>query len=124
MQGIVIPITMVPGNSMIHRMNPLPKLMWSVGILALSFTTRNIAVLGVTFLIGILIVFFARVSKAYLKVVIILFPISLTLITLQSIAPAFPRPWTPIVGLGPITIYQEGIYSGLSLLLRILSMTT
>ncbi len=124
MQGIVIPITMVPGNSTIHRMNPLPKLLWTLGILALSFSTRNIAVLGVACLIGLLLVFYSGITKAYVRVAMILFPISLTLITLQSIAPAFPRPWTAIVGFGPFTIYQEGIYSGISLLLRIMAMTT
>ncbi len=124
MQGIVIPISMVPGNSIIHRMNPLPKLAWSLGILALAFATRNPAVLGAAFFIGLILVLVAQVGKAYLKVVMILFPISLTLITLQSIAPAFPPPWTPIVGFGPFTIYQEGIYSGISMLLRIFSMTT
>ena len=124
MQGIVIPISMVPGNSVIHRMNPLPKLMWTVGILAVSFATRNFAVLGAVFLIGLVLVLISGIQKSYLRVVMILFPISLTLITLQSIAPAFPRPWTPIVGLGPLTIYQEGIYSGISLLMRIFAMTT
>ena len=124
MQGIVIPISMVPGNSVIHRMNPLPKLMWTVGILAISFATRNIAVLAGLFLIGLVLVLISGIQKSYLRVVMILFPISLTLITLQSIAPAFPRPWTPIVDIGPLTIYQEGIYSGISLLLRIYAMTT
>ena len=66
----------------------------------------------------------AGIWKSYLRVVLILFPISLTLILLQSIAPAFPRPWTPIVDLGLFTLYQEGIYSGLTLLLRIMCMTT
>lgn len=124
MQGVVIPISMVPGNSVLHKLNPLPKMAWAVGVLVLSFATRNIAVLGITLLIGILFVFVGQIGKPYLKVVMILFPISLTLITLQSIAPAFPRPWTPIVGFGPFTIYQEGIYSGISLLLRIMAGTT
>lgn len=124
MQGIVIPISMVPGDSVIHRMNPLPKLMWTVGVLAISFATRNVAVLGGLFLIGLILVLISGIQKSYLRVVMILFPISLSLITLQSIAPAFPQPWTPIVSLGPLTIYQEGIYSGISLLLRIYSMTT
>jgi len=124
MQGIVIPISMVPGDSVIHRMNPLPKLLWTVGVLAISFATRNIAVLGALFVIGLILVLISGIQKSYLRVVMILFPISLTLITLQSVAPAFPRPWTPIVDLGPLTIYQEGIYSGISLLLRIFSMTT
>ena len=47
------------------------------------------------------------------------------LIVLQGIAPAIPRPWHPIVGLvGGLSIYREGVYSGLSLLLRITSVTT
>ena len=124
MQGIVIPISMVPGNSAIHRMNPLPKLLWTFGILALSFSTRNIAVLGIAFAIGLLLVFYSRITSAYLRVALILFTISLTLITLQSIAPAFPRPWTTFAAFGPFNIYQEGIYSGISLLLRIMAMTT
>ena len=124
MQGVVIPISMVPGNSIIHRLNPLPKLVWALGILVLSFATRNPAVLGTTLLLGLLLVTISGIWKQYLQVVLILFPISLTLIMLQSIAPAFPQPWTPIVDLGPFTIYQEGIYSGLTLLLRIMCMTT
>lgn len=124
MQGVVIPISMIPGNSIIHRMNPLPKLMWTVGVLAVSFSTRNPAVLGAVFVLGLLLVLIAQVGSAYLKVVMVLLPVSLALITLQSIAPAFPRPWTPIIGWGPFTVYQEGIYSGISMALRIFSLTT
>ena len=124
MHGVAIPISVVPGDSIIHRINPLPKLVWVVGILVLSFATRNPAILGATFLLGLLFVSVAGIWKSYLRVVLILFPISLTLILLQSIAPAFPRPWTPIVDLGLFTLYQEGIYSGLTLLLRIMCMTT
>jgi energy-coupling factor transport system permease protein len=125
MQGIVIPISMVPGESFLHRISPLPKLLWALGVLVISFATRNPAILGAVFLIGVLVVLVSGIFMEYLKVVAILFPISLTLIVMQSIAPAFPRPWTPIVHLvGPLSIWQEGVYSGLSLLLRIMAMTT
>ena len=125
MQGVVIPITMVAGDSIIHRLNPLSKLMWMFGVLVLSFSTRNPAILGGTFVLGLFFVLLSGIGKAYLKVVAILFPVSLTLITLQSIAPAFPKPWTEIVHLvGPFYLYQEGIFSGVSLLLRIMAMTT
>jgi energy-coupling factor transport system permease protein len=124
MQGVAIPITMVSGNSIIHHINPLPKLAWAIGVLAISFATRNPAILGAIFVIGLVLVTIAGIGKAYLRVVMILFPISLTLIVMQSIAPAFPKPWTPIVPIGPFTIYQEGIYSGVTMLLRIMSMTT
>jgi energy-coupling factor transport system permease protein len=124
MQGVAIPISMVPGESFLHKINPLPKLVWALGVLVISFATRNPAVLGAVFLIGVLITIASGIFIQYLKVVAILFPISLTLIVMQSIAPAFPRPWTPIVPLGPFTIWQEGVYSGVSLLLRIMAMTT
>ena len=103
MHGVAIPISVVPGDSIIHRINPLPKLVWVVGILVLSFATRNPAILGATFLLGLLFVTVAGIWKSYLRVVLILFPISLTLILLQSIAPAFPRPWTPIWACLPCT---------------------
>ncbi|MCE5208931.1 MAG: energy-coupling factor transporter transmembrane protein EcfT [Chloroflexi bacterium] len=124
MQGAVIPITMVSGNSVMHRINPIPKLAWAVGVLAISFATRNPAILGTIFVLGVILVLISGIGKAYLRVVMILFPISLTLIVMQSIAPAFPKPWTPIVPIGPFTIYQEGIYSGITMLLRIMAMTT
>ncbi|MBX3049103.1 MAG: energy-coupling factor transporter transmembrane protein EcfT [Anaerolineales bacterium] len=124
MQGIAVPISVVPGNSPIHRINPIPKMVWVLGILVISFITRNPVILGGVFLLGLLFVTIAQIWPSYLRVVMVLFPISLTLILLQSIAPAFPQPWTPIVAVGPFTIWQEGIYSGLSLLLRIMCMTT
>jgi len=73
--------------------------------------------------LGMLLVTISNIWKPFLKVISILFPILLTLIVLQSFAPAFPRPWTPIVGFGPFTIYQEGIYSGVTMVLRAMSMT-
>lgn len=123
MRVAVLPISMVPGNSLIHKISPLPKLFWAGGILIISFATRNPAILGSLLLLGLVLVSIANIWKPFLKVMSILFPILLTLITLQSIAPAFPRPWTPIIGFGPFTIYQEGIYSGVTMVLRATCMT-
>lgn len=123
MRGVVIPISMVPGNSVIHRISPLPKLLLAGCVLVLSFSTRNPAILGALIVIGMVMVSVANIWKPFLRVMAILFPILLTLITLQSIAPAFPRPWTPIVSMGPFTIYQEGIYSGVTMVERATSMT-
>jgi energy-coupling factor transport system permease protein len=92
--------------------------MWSVGVIVLCFATRNPLVLGVIFLIGILFFFLSRTWRGYRKFIAILFPISLSLMVFQSLAPAFPRPWIPVADLGPFTIYNEGVYSGLSMLAR------
>jgi energy-coupling factor transport system permease protein len=123
MRGVVIPITMVPGNSLVHRVAPLPKLLWAGGVLIISFATRNPAILGGMIVLGLILVSISNIWKPFIKVISILFPILLTLIVLQSVAPAFPRPWTPIVPFGPFTIYQEGIYSGVTMVMRAVSMT-
>lgn len=123
MRGAVIPISMVPGNSPIHKIAPLPKLVWSFGVLIISFMTRNPAILGTIILTGLLLVAVANIWKPILRVMAILFPIMVIAVFLQSIAPAFPRPWTPITPLGPFTIYQEGIYSGITLFGRAMGMT-
>jgi len=123
MRGAVLPISMVPGDSPIHKIAPLPKLVWSFGVLFISFMTRNPAILGAIILSGIILVTIAQIWKPMLKVMAILFPIMVTTVFLQSIAPAFPRPWTPITNLGPFTIYQEGIYSGITLFMRSFGMT-
>jgi energy-coupling factor transport system permease protein len=123
MRGAIIPITMVPGHSIIHRIAPLPKLLLAGGVLIISFATRNPAILGSMIVVGMLLVSISNIWKPFLKVIGILFPILLTLIVIQSVAPAFPRPWTPIVPFGPFTIYQEGIYSGVTMVLRAISMT-
>ena len=109
MKVAVLPISMVPGNSIVHKISPLPKMLWAGGILIISFATRNVAILGGLTLLGLFFVTIAQIWKPFLKVMAILFPILLTLITLQSIAPAFPQPWTAIVPIGPVTIDQEGI---------------
>lgn len=123
MRGAVIPISMVPGNSSIHKIAPLPKLVWSFGILIISFMTRNPAILGTIIVTGLILVTIANIWKPILRVMAILFPIMVIAIFLQSIAPAFPRPWTSIASLGPFTIYQEGIYSGITMFGRAMGMT-
>lgn len=123
MRGAIIPISMIPGNSPIHKIAPLPKLAWSFGVLIISFMTRNPAILGTIILTGFLLTTIAQIWKPMIKVLIIIIPIFVVTIFLQSIAPAFPKPWTPIVGLGPFTIYQEGVYSGITMFGRALGMT-
>ncbi|MEJ2013841.1 MAG: energy-coupling factor transporter transmembrane component T [Anaerolineales bacterium] len=113
-----IPIVLIPGDTFFHRMHPLAKLIWSIGAVVLAFATRNPLVLGVVFLLGLLLFVLSGTWRGYGRFIAILFPISLSLMVFQSIAPAFPPPWTPIAKIGPFTLYNEGIYSGLSILAR------
>lgn len=113
-----IPVIRIPGDSFFHRLHPIPKLIWSIGAVVLAFATRNPLVLGVVFIFGLLLFIFSGTWRGYRRFMAILFPISLSLMVFQSLAPAFPPPWMPIAELGPFTIYNEGVYSGLSLLSR------
>lgn len=117
-QYLPIPVIFVPRNSFFHRLHPLAKLTWAVGAVVIAFATRNPLVLLAIFVLGLAFITLANVLPAYGRVMRLLLPISLSLIVFQALAPAFPRPWTPIASLGPFTVYQEGIYSGLSLLTR------
>ena len=60
--GVSIPITLIPGNSIIHRANPLAKMIWVVGYLILAFFTRNPLVLGILTIIGLMLVQMAHIS--------------------------------------------------------------
>lgn len=113
-----IPIVLIPGDSFFHRLHPVAKLVWSVGAVVLAFATRNPLVLGAVFLVGLLLFVLSGTWRGYKRFIAILFPISLSLMVFQSLAPAFPPPWTPIAKIGPFTLYNEGIYSGLSILAR------
>jgi energy-coupling factor transport system permease protein len=117
-QYLPIPVIFVPRDSFFHRLHPLAKLVWALGAITLAFATRNPLVLFCVFLLGLTFITAARVLPAFLRVMRVLLPITLSLLVFQALAPAFPRPWIPIASLGPFTIYQEGIYSGLSLATR------
>jgi energy-coupling factor transport system permease protein len=117
-QNLSIPVVYVPSNTFFHRLHPITKTVWAIGAVVLAFATRNPAFLLILFVFGLLFIMLAGVFRAYWKVMAVLFPISLSLIVFQAVAPAFPKPWVTIAALGPFTIYQEGIYSGFSLLLR------
>ncbi len=113
-----IPIIRIPGDSFFHRLHPLPKLIWSIGAVVLAFATRNPLILGLVFVAGLLLFILSGTWSGYKRFMAILFPISLSLMVFQSLAPAFPQPWIPIASFGPFTIYNEGVYSGLSILAR------
>lgn len=117
-QNLPIPVIFVPRDSFFHRLHPLAKAVWAVGAVVMAFATRNPLVLFGIFLLGLTFIALAKVLPNYGQVMRLLLPISLSLIVFQALAPAFPQPWTPIAALGPFTVYQEGIYSGLSLLTR------
>ena len=116
-----LPIAMIPGHSLIHRINPLPKLVWVVGYIVLAFSTTNLVILYSMAAFALLLAPIAGVTRPLAKAALILVPIASSLLCLQALAPAVARPWTVAAQLGPITLYEEGIYTGLVLLGRIMA---
>ena len=116
-----MPNAMIPGNSIIHRINPLAKLVWVVGYVILAFSTQNIVILYSMALFALLLAPVAGVTKPLLKGALILVPVGSSLLALQIIAPAVERPWTAVDQIGPLVLYGDGVYYGFVLLGRIVA---
>jgi energy-coupling factor transport system permease protein len=116
-----LPIAMIPGDSVIHRINPIAKLVWVIGYIVLAFSTQNIVILYSMALFAFLLAPIAGVVKPLLKAMIILVPIGSSLLALQIIAPAVERPWTQVGAIGPLALYGDGLYYGFVLLGRIVA---
>lgn len=119
--SVTLPIAMIPGDSIIHRINPIAKLVWVIGYIVLAFSTQNIIILYGMALLAFLLAPIAGVTKHLLKALVILLPIGGSLFALQIIAPAVERPWTPIGNIGPLVLYGDGLYYGFVLFGRIIA---
>jgi energy-coupling factor transport system permease protein len=118
---MTLPIAMIPGNSSIHRINPLAKIVWVVGYIALAFSTQNIFLLYGMALFAFLLAPIAGVTKPLLKGALILVPVASSLLAIQIIAPAVEKPWTHVADIGVLPLYGDGLYYGFVLLGRIVS---
>lgn len=116
-----LPVALIPGNSFIHKVNPITKIVWVIGYIVLAFSTQNIYILYGMALFAFLLAPLAGVTRPLLKGALILVPIGSSLLALQIIAPAVEQPWTPVASLGGFTIYGDGLYYGLVLLGRIVA---
>lgn len=116
-----LPIAMIPGESIIHRINPIAKLVWVVGYIVVAFSTQNIILLAAMALFAFVLGAVGGVIRPLLKGMIILLPIGSSLLALQIIAPAVERPWDMVGQLGPLPLYGNGLYYGLVLFGRIVA---
>lgn len=120
MQG-ALPVSLIPGDSVLHRVHPLPKMIWVVLYVVVAFMTQNVVALFGMAALALLLGIIGGVLKPLLKASLIIVPIGSSLLALQLMAPAVEQPWTEIAQLGPITLYEDGLYYGLVLLGRIVA---
>ncbi len=117
----MMPTAFVPGDSLVHRLNPIVKIVWILGLVVLAFSSRNVVLLYGVAVFALAAGALARVLPQLVRAALIIIPIGSSLIFLQSIAPA--QAGLPVlVSVGPISIYQQGIYNGLVLLGRIVAV--
>lgn len=116
-----MPTSFIPGQSMVHRIHPVTKIVWIIVYVALAFTTQNIFILYSVALLAIVLAIISGVFRPLLKAAYLIIPIGSSLISLQVLAPATERPWTPIAEIGSVTLYGDGLYYALVLLGRIIS---
>lgn len=120
MQG-ALPVALIPGDSIMHRVHPLPKMLWVVLYVVVAFMTQNIVILYSMAVFAFVLGVVSGVLRPLLKAAFIIVPIGSSLIALQLMAPAVEQPWTLAAEFGPITLYQDGLYYGLVLLGRIVA---
>jgi energy-coupling factor transport system permease protein len=118
-------VTHVRGTSWLHRLSPIAKLSWLVAIMFFAFASYNPWPLFAIAIIGLLMGASAGILGSMGRVLLVFAPVTASMLVIQAIAPAICSDnCTPAVQLGPITIYQEGISHGLSLMARVLAMET
>lgn len=109
-----------PGDSVLHRLDPLTKIFLSVCICAACFLGENPAFLvfliGCDLLLGALGGVFDRAAgmlKGLLKLSVFLFVLQLL----------FVRTGTPLLSLPPLLVTDRGVMTGLRLVLRLIGAT-
>jgi energy-coupling factor transport system permease protein len=116
-----MPTSFISGNSVVHRIHPVTKIVWIFVYVILAFTTQNIFVLYGMAVLAIILAIVAGVFRPLLKAAYLIIPVGSSLISLQVLAPAVEKPWTPIAEIGFVTLYGDGLYYALVLLGRIVS---
>lgn len=119
MNELAIVAGLIPGNSFAHRMHPMAKMLWLLGILAITFVMSNLQILVAMAVLAVVLIVATRTLRGYIAPMLFLSPIIFGLLFFQCVAPAIPQPWTAMTRVGPFTIYHEGVYNGLVLSLRI-----
>ena len=109
-----------PGESVLHRLDPLTQIFLSVCICAACFLGENPAFLvfliGCDLLLGALGGVFDRAAgmlKGLLKISVFLFVLQLL----------FVRTGTPLLSLPPLLVTDRGVMTGLRLVLRLIGAT-
>ena len=115
----------VRGTSWLHRRDPVAKLAWVLAVVVFAFASYHPVPLAVVAILGLVAGVSAGVGRPLLRILVVLAPVTASMIVIGTIAPATcGDTCTPVAALGPVTLYQEGMSHSLSLVMRVLAMET
>lgn len=107
------------GNSVLHRLDPRVKMVWTVWVFAMVLVFNNPLYLAGVFVLVLAALIVSRASaKRILGSVLVLIPVLLGTIILW---PLFINSGTEIFALGPIQVTNEGVLFALAIGLRIIT---
>ncbi|WP_233269987.1 energy-coupling factor transporter transmembrane component T family protein [Heyndrickxia camelliae] len=110
----------VEKNSLIHKIDPISKLLFVVISIAISYIVPTISVVLGSVVISILLLIIGKVFRHILPIIGVSLILILSIIIVQGLF--HPESKTPLFTLGGIVFYKEGISYALLLTLRVINM--
>ena len=107
----------------LQRLSPIPKLAWGGAGLAVALVTFDplplLAIAGA----GLILAATSGLLRPLLRALLAFGPLVASILLIQLLAPIACRPaCTPVASLGPLTVYAEGMGTGLSFAARLLAI--
>lgn len=110
----------VEKNSLIHKIDPISKLLFVVISIAISYIVPTISVVLGSVVISILLLIIGKVFRHILPIIGVSLILILSIIIVQGLF--HPESKTPLFTLGGIVFYKEGISYALLLTLRVINI--
>jgi energy-coupling factor transport system permease protein len=112
-----------PGDSPLHRLHPLTKLVATVLIVVAAYTLPGLLSPFTLFFVVLLLAYTGGIMGSFLRPVLLgLLPIVISLFVIQGIL--FPPPGATPLPIGPITLTREGLALAFLISTRLLTFTS
>jgi energy-coupling factor transport system permease protein len=112
-----------PGDSPLHRLHPLTKLVAAVLIVVAAYTLPGLLSPFALFFVVLLLAYTGGIIGSFLRPVLLgLLPIVISLFVIQGIL--FPPPGATALPIGPITLTREGLALAFLISTRLLTFTS
>lgn len=110
-----------PGNSVIHRLDPRVKILWSLFYIILLFFVKNAIGFALYISATLLIIFMTRIK---LRVILKGLKTVLFLLLFTAVINIFMTGKTPLFKIGFLTVTKEGLVFALFMALRLVLLVT